>query len=91
MDLLPISLPFSTTVLIQRVRRLISQRKGVGLRHLRLNTALDRELGFDTVDVVDIILEIERCFQLTIPDEVPLHTVSDFVCYVQTHLPQQAA
>jgi acyl carrier protein len=91
MDLLPISSTCSTTVLAQLVRRIISQRKGVRLRHLRLNTALDHELGFDTVDVVDIILEIERCFQLTIPDEVPLHTVNDFVRYVQTYLPQQAA
>jgi acyl carrier protein len=81
----------SSPILAQQVRRIISQRKGVGLRHLRLSTSFERELGFDTIDVVDIILEVERCFQLTIPDEVPLHTVSDFVCYVQAHLPRQVA
>ena len=91
MDLLPISSTFSTVVLTQQVRHLIIQWKVLWFRHLRFNTTLDQELGFDTVDVVDSILEVERCFQLTIPDEVPLHTVSDFVRYVQTYLPQQAA
>ncbi|WP_324680676.1 acyl carrier protein [Hymenobacter sp. GOD-10R] len=81
----------SAAALTQQVRRIISQRKGIGLRHLQPSTSLDRELGFDTIDVVDIILEVERHFQLTIPDEVPLHKVSDFVCYVQAHLSQQAA
>jgi acyl carrier protein len=82
--------PFSAAILTKQVRRIIRQRKGVGLRHLQPGTSLNRELGFDTIDLVDIILEVERCFHLTIPDEVPLHTVSDFVCYVQTHLPQPA-
>ena len=47
-------------------------------------------LGLDIVDVVDIILEVEKAYQLTIPDEVPVYTVDDFVNYVCNHTIKQA-
>ncbi len=77
--------------LAEQVRHLIHQRKGVRLGRLRPTTHLSRDLGFDTLDLVDIILELERRFALTIPDEVPLHTVGDLVQYVETHRHQAAA
>jgi acyl carrier protein len=69
----------------QQVLRIISKRKAIKPTRLRIGSNLSRELGFDTVDVVDIILEIERNFHITIPDEVPLATVGDFVSYVASH------
>lgn len=69
----------------QQVRLLISRRKRVRMSRLRVVTQLTSELHFDLVDVVDIILEVERYFHLTIPDEVPLHTVGDLVTYVRAH------
>ncbi|MET4076514.1 acyl carrier protein [Hymenobacter sp. UYCo722] len=74
----------------QQVRHLISRRKRVGLRQLRATTSLAHELHFDLVDVVDVILEVERFFHLTIPDEVPVHTVGDLMRYVRGHLPLAA-
>lgn len=69
----------------QQVLRIISKRKAIKPQRLRIGSSLSRELGFDTVDVVDIILELERSFHITIPDEVPLATVGDFVSYVESH------
>ncbi|SMB86008.1 conserved hypothetical protein [Hymenobacter roseosalivarius DSM 11622] len=71
----------------QQVLRIISKRKAIKPTRLRIGSNLSRELGFDTVDVVDIILELERSFKITIPDEVPLSTVGDFVSYVTSHTP----
>ncbi|MCX2741195.1 acyl carrier protein [Pontibacter anaerobius] len=48
-------------------------------------------LGLDIIDVVDIILKVEKTYQLTIPDEVPVYTVDDFVNYVCTHRAMQAS
>ncbi|QIL76783.1 MULTISPECIES: acyl carrier protein [Hymenobacter] len=72
----------------QQVLRIISKRKAIKPTRLRIGSNLSRELGFDTVDVVDIILELERSFKITIPDEVPLSTVGDFVSYVASHTPE---
>jgi acyl carrier protein len=40
------------------------------------------ELGLDLVDVVDIILALEQTYHLTIPDELPVYSVDDFVDYI---------
>jgi acyl carrier protein len=69
----------------QQVLRIISKRKSIKPQRLRIGSNLSRELGFDTVDVVDIIIELERNFHITIPDEVPLATVGDLVSYVVSH------
>ena len=84
------SLQASVTVLMQQVRHLISRRKGVQLHHVRPTTDLLIELGFEAPDMVDIILEVESCFHLTIPDELFLRTPNDFVCFLHEQLPPAA-
>jgi acyl carrier protein len=71
--------------LLQQVRRIISQLKGIARRQLHATTDLLCEFGLEALDMVDIILAVERYFQLTIPDEVPLRTPGDFVQYVRAH------
>jgi acyl carrier protein len=68
-----------------QVIKIISKTKEIRPARLHPAANLSREFGFDTVDVVDIILELERNFHIVIPDEVPLNTVGDFVDYVSSH------
>ncbi|WP_255345437.1 MULTISPECIES: hypothetical protein [Pontibacter] len=37
----------------------------------------------DIVDVVDIILAVEKKFDVVIPDEVPVYSIDDLVNYLQ--------
>lgn len=76
------SSPIPAKIIERQVLRLISKRKAIKTVRLRRTASLTRDLHFDTVDVVDIILELERNFHLTVPDEVPFYTVGDFVRYV---------
>jgi acyl carrier protein len=78
----PVSRPVQTHIL-----RVIRQRKHLR-RSLHLRDELARDLHFDTLDVVDVILALEQRFHLTIPDDVPLRVVGDLVHYVAAHLPQ---
>lgn len=77
--------PTHTATIEQQVFRIISKRKAIRASRVRKTASLAHDLRFDTVDVVDIILELERNFSITIPDEVPLYTVGDFVRYVRDH------
>jgi acyl carrier protein len=74
-----------TPTIEQQVFRIISKRKAIRASRVRKTASLARDLRFETLDVVDIILELERNFSITIPDEVPLYTVGDFVRYVRDH------
>ncbi|MDO7873400.1 acyl carrier protein [Hymenobacter sp. ASUV-10] len=69
----------------QQVFRIISKRKAIRASRVRKTASLARDLRFETLDVVDIILALENQFHITIPDEVPLNTVGDFVRYVRDH------
>ncbi|WP_210463225.1 MULTISPECIES: acyl carrier protein [Rufibacter] len=75
----------------RKVVRIISKTKEIKPSRLRASANLNKEFGFDTVDVVDIILELEKRFKIVIPDEVPLNTVGDFVDYVSSHTMRQAS
>ena len=74
-----------TATIEQQVFRIISKRKAIRASRVRKTASLARDLRFETLDVVDIILELERNFRITSPDEVPLTTVGDFVRYVREH------
>jgi acyl carrier protein len=80
----------STSAIQNEVIKIISRTKEIKPSRLRTSANLSK-FGFDTVDVVDIILELEKNFHITIPDEVPIDTVGDFVNYVSSHTPEQHA
>jgi acyl carrier protein len=69
------------------VIKIISRTKEIKPSRLHTRANLSK-FGFDTVDVVDIILELEKNFHIVIPDEVKIDTVGDFVDYVSSHTPQ---
>ena len=75
----------------REVIRIISKTKEIRPARLQANARLEKDFGFDVVDVVDIILELEKNFQITIPDEVPINTVGDFVDFVASHAMQGAS
>jgi len=75
----------------QEVIRIISKTTNVKPSRLQADASLEQKLGFDTLDVVDIILALEKSFQIVIPDEVPINTVGDFVTYVADHTELVAA
>ena len=77
--------PSATASIEQQVFRIISKRKAIRASRVRKTASLARDLRFDTVDVVDIILALENQFHIVIPDEVPLYTVGDFVRFVREH------
>ncbi|MHA6246384.1 acyl carrier protein [Pontibacter sp. CAU 1760] len=79
-----------STAIEKEVIRIISRTKRIEPARLQAAKRLEKDFGFETLDVVDIILALEKSFGITIPDEVPIHTVGDFIDYVASHTYQQA-
>ncbi|RDV15497.1 acyl carrier protein [Pontibacter diazotrophicus] len=75
----------------KEVIRIISRTKKIQPDRLQADKRLSQDFGFDTVDLVDIILQVEKNFHITIPDEVPINTVGDFINYVSAHTMRQAS
>lgn len=68
------------------ILQLIGQAKRINATRLVEHANLT-QLGFDLVDLVDLILKVEKKYHVTIPDHVPLTTADDFVTfiYLQSH------
>jgi 1-acyl-sn-glycerol-3-phosphate acyltransferase len=58
--------------LLEQVRQLaleLHPRRGRSL-HVRLDSALDRELGFDSLSRVELLLRLERAFGISLPEQL---------------------
>ncbi|MHC2992548.1 hypothetical protein OB13_13505 [Pontibacter sp. HJ8] len=70
------------TTLYNEVLKLVSKLKAIDPVKLSGPKGL-WENGMDIVDVVDIILAVEKKYDVVIPDEVPVYTIDDLVNYLQ--------
>jgi acyl carrier protein len=66
---------------------IISNRLGVGKEQITDATTFQEDLGADSLDVVELVMELEEKFKIQIPDEEAekIKTVGAAVEYVVTH------
>lgn len=65
----------------QRVREVIAEKLKVELSQVTDNANITNDLGADSLDTVDIIMDLEREFDVSIPDEETekISTVADAI------------
>jgi acyl carrier protein len=66
---------------------IISNRLGVGKEQITDQTTFQEDLGADSLDVVELVMELEEKFKIQIPDEEAekIKTVGAAVDYVVSH------
>jgi acyl carrier protein len=66
---------------------IISNRLGVGKEQITDATTFQEDLGADSLDVVELVMELEEKFKIQIPDEEAekIKTVGAAVDYVVNH------
>ena len=71
----------------QEVASLMAQRFGVEEDKITAESKIAEDLGADSLDVVDLLMDIEDKFTVSVPDEdIPsLVTVGDVVSYIESH------
>jgi acyl carrier protein len=75
-------------MVFEKLRTILAEQFEVDAETITPNTALDEDLGADSLDVVDVLMSIEDTFSVEIPDEEieKLRTVADVVAYIEEHL-----
>jgi acyl carrier protein len=70
-----------------RVKSIIVEKLGVDESEITGDASFTNDLGADSLDTVELIMEFEKEFDMTIPDEdaEKIATVGDAVSYVQEH------
>lgn len=67
-----------------RVSKIIIDKLGVEASEVTLEANFANDLGADSLDIVELIMEFEKEFDLSIPDEQAenIQTVGDAIAYL---------
>lgn len=70
-----------------RVKAIIVDKLGVDENQVTETAAFTTDLGADSLDTVELIMELEKEFNITIPDDEAqkIQTVGDAISYIEAH------
>ena len=72
----------------ERVTAIIVDKLGVNASEVKPEATFAQDLGADSLDTVELIMEFEKEFGITIPDDKAegITTVGDAISYIEEHL-----
>ncbi len=72
----------------QRVKSIIVDKLGVEEVEVTETASFTNDLGADSLDTVELIMEFEKEFNISIPDDQAekISTVGDAISYVEQHV-----
>jgi acyl carrier protein len=67
-----------------QVKKIISEKLGMEENALKDHLSFKNDLGVDSLDICEVVWEVEKKFRLSIPDEATeqMTTVGDLIGYV---------
>jgi acyl carrier protein len=70
----------------KKVKEIIVSKLGVDEAQITLEASFTNDLGADSLDTVELVMEFEKAFNVQIPDEdaEKISTVGDAVNYLKT-------
>ena len=68
-----------------KVKEIIAEKLGVDEENVKPEASFTNDLGADSVDTVELIMEFEKAFNITIPDDKAekIATVGDAIAYIE--------
>lgn len=75
-----------------KVKKIVSDQMGVPEADIKRETSFVNDLNADSLDTVELVMEFEEEFELSIPDEEAekIQTVGQAIDYIKDHLDSAA-
>ncbi len=72
----------------EEVIEIISEQLGADKDQMTMETSFINDLGADSLDTVELVMELEQRFDMEIPDEEAekIQTVGDVIKYIKEHV-----
>ncbi len=72
----------------ERVIEIVCEQMGASRDKINADTSFIQDLGADSLDTVELVMEFEDEFDLNIPDEdaEKIQTVGDAINYIKEHV-----
>ena len=70
-----------------KVKEIIVEKLGVDEAEVTPEASFTNDLGADSLDTVELIMEFEKAFEITIPDDQAekIGTVADAIAYIEAN------
>lgn len=74
-------------MVFEKVKSILSEQFDVEEDSITMETSIINDLGADSLDVVDLLMNIDDEFGVEVPDEdvEKVKTVEDLVAYIEAH------
>lgn len=74
-------------MVLEKVKAILAEQFDVEEDKITADTDLQKDLGADSLDVVDLLMSIEDEFEVEVPDEEieNIKTVGSLVSYIEAH------
>ena len=71
-----------------KVKEIICDKLSVDEAEVTNEASFANDLGADSLDTVELIMEFEKLFEITIPDDQAekISTVGDAISYIEEHI-----
>jgi acyl carrier protein len=72
----------------ERVIEIVCENLGVNKEQVTRSTSFTEDVGADSLDIVELVMELEEEFEITIPDDQAekIKTVGEAIDYIQREL-----
>lgn len=72
----------------EKVKNLIAEKLSVDVAEVRDEASFTSDLGADSLETVELMMDLEKEFDITIPEEESekIATVGDAVAYIEAHV-----
>ena len=76
----------------QRVIEIVSEQLGVDKEKITTDTSFVNDLGADSLDTVELVMELEEEFDISIPDEAAekIQKVGEAVAFIESEKGEDA-
>ena len=71
-----------------KIKQIIVDKLGVDEKEVKPDATFTNDLGADSLDVVELMLDFEKEFNVAIPDEVAekITTVGELILYIEANI-----
>ncbi len=69
---------------LEKIKNIISEQFAIPADDITMDTVLEKDLDADSLDLIDLAMSLEDCFEVEVPDEEleNFKTVGDIVKYI---------
>lgn len=75
-------------MVFEKIKNILSEQLGADEEEMTMDTNIAKDLGADSLDVVELLMSIEDEFEVEIPDEEieNIKTIRDLTEYIQNNM-----